>query len=590
MLDTSSMFGTSLGHNPNLVGFNSDLNSSLEGFDPFSLGATQNSRSFSLGYFEAASIGSSQPLDGTNNSDPVLRGSADSDLLIGGTGNDTLYGLSGNDVLFGYNGDDLIKGGTGNDLLVGWEGNDILLDGDGGDYLIGGEGTDQFWLGSWDVPDTASIITDFEVGTDTIKVGRLGVTFNDLTIQDTGLGAIISEQGQALAVVLGANSSSLQANSFVFGDPKLAEELQASLDDSVKKTDAPGATQAIITPDGFTWQGAAGVSNLETQTPMQPDDILGIASITKTFTAATVLKLVEQGTLSLDDTLGQWLPEIAQNIITDGESITLRQLLNGTAGIFNYDEDEQFAADLRQDPFRVFTSEELVAYTYDNPRYSAVSRSHPGWTYPNTSTVLAELIVEKATGSSFSSVMREQILDPLGLDHTFYAGEEEIGGNLARGYADLYNEDGILFQSDGIIDDITDFAKVQSSYLKAAGALYSNAEDVARFSDALFSGELLSDDSLNEMLTFVDVSDNVGTEEDNYGLNVGSTELLLYGTVWVKGGDTAGYASQMYYFPDKGGATSVALTNSRRDQNLDPPNFIVYRSANLLLENSPTVA
>ncbi len=129
MLDTSSMFGMFLGHNPNLVGFNSDLNSSLEGFDPFSLAATQNSGSFSLPYFEAASIGSSQPLDGTNGGDPVWRGSADSDLLIGGTGNDTLYGLSGNDVLFGYNGDDLIKGGTGNDLLVGWEGNDILLDG-----------------------------------------------------------------------------------------------------------------------------------------------------------------------------------------------------------------------------------------------------------------------------------------------------------------------------------------------------------------------------------------------------------------------------------------------------------------------------
>jgi D-alanyl-D-alanine carboxypeptidase len=274
------MFGMFLGHNPNLVGFNSDLNSSLEGFDPFSLAATQNSGSFSLRYFEGASVGNSQSQDGTNGSNPVWRGSADSDLLIGGTGNDTLYGLSGNDLLFGYDGDDLIKGGTGNDLLVGWEGNDILLDGDGGDYMIGGEGADQFWLGSWDIPDTASIITDFEVGTDTIKVGRLGVTFNDLTIQDTQVGAIISEQGQALAVVLGANSSSLQANSFVFGNPELAQQFQATLNLGVHATGVPGATQAFITPDGFTWKGAAGLSNLETQTPMQPDDIQGIASIT----------------------------------------------------------------------------------------------------------------------------------------------------------------------------------------------------------------------------------------------------------------------------------------------------------------------
>jgi D-alanyl-D-alanine carboxypeptidase len=587
------MFGTSLGHNPNLVGFNSDLNSSLEGFDPFSLAATQNSGSFSLRYFEAASIGSSQSLDGTNGSDPVLRGSADSDLLIGGTGNDTLYGLSGNDVLFGYDGDDLIKGGTGNDLLVGWEGNDILLDGDGGDYMIGGEGADQFWLGSWDVPDTASIITDFEVGTDTIKVGRLGVTFNDLTIQNTEVGAIISEQGQALAVVLGANSSSLQANSFIFGNPELAQQFQATLNLGVHATGVPGATQAFITPDGFTWKGAAGVSNLETQTPMQPDDIQGIASITKTFTAATVLKLVEQGTLSLDDTLGKWLPDIAQNIpdgvsdgVPDGEDITLRQLLNGTAGIFNFDEDEQYQADFSQDPSRVFTPEELVAYTYDNPRFSTrVRQPSPGWTYPNTNNILAGLIVEKATGSSFSSVMREEVLDPLGLDHTFFGGKEQIVGNLAHGYGDVFNEDGILFQEDGVIDNATDVAKSQQFSFWAAGALYSNAEDVARFSDALFSGELLSANSLNEMLTFVEAA--------NYGLGVDRNELPAYGTVLSKGGDVAGYASEMYYFPDLGGATSVALTNLLRlnaRQIADPPKSLVFMSASTLLLNSPTVA
>jgi D-alanyl-D-alanine carboxypeptidase len=361
----------------------------------------------------------------------------------------------------------------------------------------------------------------------------------------------------------------------------------------VKKTDVPGATQAIITPDGFTWQGATGVSDLQSQNPMRPDDILGIASITKTFTAATVLKLVEEGTLSLDDTLGKWLPDIAKNI-PDGESLTLRQLLNGTAGIFNPDGTEQYAADFTKDSDGVvFTPEEYVAYAYGKPRFSedAGGRSYPGWTYPNTGNVLAGLMVEKATGSSLSSVMREQVLDPLGLDRTFFGPEEEIVGNQARGYGDSYNADGsINLAGDGVIDDVTDLDRSGTSNIWAAGALYSTAQDVARFSDALFSGELLSENSLKEMLTFVDGPAGLPIPEaDNYGLGVARADFPWFGKVFYKGGDGLGYSSQMYYFADKGGATSVSIANSRRDQN-DLPNSIVFASADTLLLNSPSVA
>lgn len=99
------------------------------------------------------------------------------------------------------------------------------------------------------------------------------------------------------------DASKLDAESFVFG-PELADSLQTSPNQSLKESGAPGATNAIITPDGFTWQGATGISDVIKQTPVQPNDIFGIGTITKTFTAATVLKLAEEGTLSLDDTLG----------------------------------------------------------------------------------------------------------------------------------------------------------------------------------------------------------------------------------------------------------------------------------------------
>lgn len=137
MLDTSSIFFTSLDSNSNLVGFNQDLNSSLEGSDLFSLITTQNSGSFSLPDLNGTSVSSSQ-LDDANISDLVSRGRAGSDVFIGDAGNDKLYGLAGDDLLFGGDGNDLLKGGTGNDILVGGMGNDILIDGDGGDWYSWG--------------------------------------------------------------------------------------------------------------------------------------------------------------------------------------------------------------------------------------------------------------------------------------------------------------------------------------------------------------------------------------------------------------------------------------------------------------------
>ena len=112
----------------------------------------------------------------------------------------------------------------------------------------------------------------------------------------------------------------------------LAQTLQATLEQTARDTNVPdiGVAIGVVTPEG-TWTGATGVSNLDTQQATQPDDLFNIASISKSLTAATILKLQEQGKLSLDDTLDQWLPEIAANL-TNGENLTIRQLLNGAMG------------------------------------------------------------------------------------------------------------------------------------------------------------------------------------------------------------------------------------------------------------------
>jgi D-alanyl-D-alanine carboxypeptidase len=359
------------------------------------------------------------------------------------------------------------------------------------------------------------------------------------------LAQILTEQGWSLPT----NSSQQET---------LPSKFQSALSSSLLKTGSPGATAAVITADGFIWQGASGTSNISMNAAMLPDNLLDIGSINKTFIAATVLKVVESEKLNLEDSFGKWLPEIAKNI-PDGENITLRQLLNGTSGIYTFESDEKFLSDITSDRLngskKNWKASDLVAYAYGKPRFSGDATSKQ-WTYPTTGTVLAGLIVEEATGESLFDVIQEKIIAPLRLNSTKLARDNQDIDKQARGYQDFLKADGTLGQ-DGIIDDVTEI--ISPSLAKAATIMVSNAQDVARFSHALFGGKLLTPESRKQLLTFV--KEGISFEGTGYGLGVASFEDNSR-LSWGKGGDDPGYSSEMRYFPDIQ-ATVVALTNGR---------------------------
>ncbi|MEO1764093.1 MAG: serine hydrolase [Cyanobacteria bacterium J06629_18] len=500
---------------------------------------------------QEASLGGTLPLSYESDEQQVFRGTKNFDFLTGEQSNDTLYGLAGDDTLNGQQGNDIINGGTDNDLLVGEKGNDILIDGDGGDLMIGGEGADEFWISDWDISDKPSTIVDFNIGEDTIKIGRLGVTFDSLTFQKNKWSTTIYEDGKPLAILMAVDKD-LTPQSFIFGDANLANELQTNLEKSISTSEAPGVTQAIMTPDGFTWKGAAGLSNIEAQGNMHSDDIFSVASVTKAFTGATVLKVVESGQISLDDTLGQRLPEIAKNI-SGGEDITLRQLLNGSSGIPSFNSSQQFKADVDAGTFADKTPEEIVEYVYDQPLFSGF-QSSPIWAYTNTGDIIAALMVEQATGQSFAQLMEDNVIEPLGLENTLYGIPAETPENLASSYL---NEVGKT------PSNITDFDVTNLSAFGASAGLFSNAEDVARFQKALFEGELLSKDSFNELVNFVDTG---LSGQQRYGLGVLETPDKAsepWGKTWSFVGNSFGYNSLSYYLPDNGGYVNTVLTNGK---------------------------
>ena len=332
----------------------------------------------------------------------------------------------------------------------------------------------------------------------------------------------------------------------------LARQFQTTLDRAVKDKIPPGTTVGIVSPQG-SWFGASGVSNLATRTPVTQSDRFPIGSITKTFTATTALQLAQEGKLSLDDTLSQWLPEIATNL-SDGENVTIRQLLNGTSGIYNFlDNDSPIYPEILNNPLRDWQPEEIVQYAYNKPR-------SPNWVYPNTGFILAGMVIEKATGSNLAQEIRDRIITPLGLNNTYFAQEEEIPGGFVNGYTDV--------DGNGSLDDVT---ALNLSWAWAAGAMVSNTQDLSRFSGALFGGELLSQNSLNQMLTFNPTGDEffgIG-----YGLGVYSVdfELLIpgWGRGFGHGGDAPGHNAFMFYFPEKD-ITLVSLQNSQPPNDVNP--------------------
>ena len=363
---------------------------------------------------------------------------------------------------------------------------------------------------------------------------------------------------QATAIVAAATVFSLTGKAQAAGltgntvSDQLSQKLQITLEQNLGNT--PGAAVGITTPSG-NWFGATGVTNLETQNPVQPDDLFQIGSITKTFTSTTMLLLAEEGKVSLEDTLGQWLPDIASNI-PNSNNVTIRQLLNGTSGIGDY------VASLSQEEltnssllFKNREPEELVAYIYNQPRFTGV-RCYQDfqWCYPNTGYILAGMIIEEATGSTIATEMRNRIFNPLRLDNTFFGEEEEIPGGYVSGYRD---NDG-----DGVLDDVSD---INLSRAWTAGALVSNTQDLTTFSQSLFGGNLLQTDSLEQMLTFVDTPEGY-----SYGLGVMRFDVPGLGVIWGHTGATPGFAANMGYFTDFD-ITYTDLQNGRPASNVLNP-------------------
>ncbi|NEB81291.1 beta-lactamase family protein [Streptomyces sp. SID14478] len=341
-------------------------------------------------------------------------------------------------------------------------------------------------------------------------------------LKRTGLLAAAS----VLAITAGALASPAMASApGSRGDDHRAT--QQAMDDAVR-AGVPGVT-ARATVNGRGWNGTSGRRGAH--------DHYRVGSVTKTFVATVMLQLEAEGRLSLDDTVDHWLPGLVTGHDNDGREVTLRQLLNHTSGIFSYTEDPAFQqAVFAKDGFlknryRTWTPTELVRIGLGHQPYF---KPGAGWHYSNTNYVLAGMVIEKATGSSYAHEIRSRIIAPLHLKATSVPGTRtSVPRPSSPAYAKL--------TADGSGDPV-DVTRINPSVAGASGEVISDSKDLGTFYSALLRGKLLPQRQLDEMKTTV-VTDPEDPDAARYGLALMKERLPCGTTVWGHDGGIHGSSS-----------------------------------------------
>ncbi|MFH1475725.1 MAG: serine hydrolase domain-containing protein [Chloroflexota bacterium] len=322
--------------------------------------------------------------------------------------------------------------------------------------------------------------------------------------------------------------------------PAVPKAMAARLDKALASAQSslllPGVEATVIFADGSTWTGVRGMADVADGRRVDPETPFAIASVTKTFTAALILRYVDQGRIRLDDPLSRWLPEWP-----NARKITVRMLLNHTSGIPDFFRNPAFDVALNKDKKRSWTTAEVLAKFV---RPGAVFAPGKGWSYSNTNYLLLGIVAATVGGASWEELVRRELIEPLGLDSTYVQGAEEPPVRPARAYRIIAGARGPTPQARTDGTDVVPFTSVTTA-AGSAGAIASTSTDLARWTRALYGGTLLSAATRREMLTFVKAyAYGLGTA---YGLGV--SRVTFQGRIsYGHSGALAGTRAAIRYF------------------------------------------
>lgn len=307
-----------------------------------------------------------------------------------------------------------------------------------------------------------------------------------------------------------------------------------------KKKGLPGISLLVRDSKG-TWIGAAGKADIGNNIDFVPGTISKAASITKLFMGTLVFKLMEDsvntgiGYRDLNKKVSDWLPSQITDRLANGNVITLGQCMKHETGIPDLIEEDPFYLAVLNNPNKKWQAEELLDFIYDK---SALFRPGDTAIYSNTNTILVTMVMEAQTGKKHSDLLKQYILNPLGLTQTFYQPHDQLPNSVAQGYFDLYNNNTIV--------NVSNFVTGSGN---GYGGIYSNLFDLYKFADALMVKQTLLKQSSWAIMQSYGKED----EDNLYGYGIQKSYLtrgINYG-IGHKGRDL-GYTANLFYYPNKG--------------------------------------
>ncbi|HZY40088.1 MAG TPA: serine hydrolase domain-containing protein [Mucilaginibacter sp.] len=323
------------------------------------------------------------------------------------------------------------------------------------------------------------------------------------------------------------------------------DQLTRSIDSLVApqfEGNQPGISILIAKKGQVVYKKAFGSANLELNTPMQPDNVFRIGSITKQFTAVAILQLVEQGKISLQDSVQKYIKDFPSK----GYTVTIENLLTHTSGIVDYTSKDD------PDPYierRDFTPEFLINYIKNDPLHFKPGSKYE---YSNSNYLLLGYIIQLVSGENYHQYMADHVLKPAGLAHTLYAEEHTAVPGRVQGYTHF----------SGSFDNC-DYQTLSLGF--ACGDLLSNTGDLLKWNQAVIACKLISEASLKKAFSPYQLANGTYSSY-GYGWFIDTT----YGSPCIHHeGQTSGFISLEKYFPKEDTYVAVMTNVKTSDDKTD---------------------
>ena len=304
---------------------------------------------------------------------------------------------------------------------------------------------------------------------------------------------------------------------------ELITRIDSLANDYLRTAPAPSVAVAVVKGSDTIVMKAYGFANIEAKRPATATTVYEIGSLTKQFTAAGIMKLVEAGKLSLDDEITKYVPTYPT---PGGHRITIRHLLTHTSGVHNYTSVAAWRSTWNSD----ITTDSIVGFVRrDSLDFAPGTR----YSYSNTGYVLLGMVIEKISGKSYAKFVQDEFFTPLKLTQSSYCPSKTTDPSFAAGYTRSGSQ-------------LVPATFLNLTHPHAAGALCSTVKDFVAWQRALASGKVVSPASYTQMTTPNTLNDGRAT---NYGFGLNSTMLSGHRNITHTGGIN-GFTTVAHYFPE----------------------------------------